>query len=147
MRSTLAPAASGFLAALGIAGLWACASPRAVQHGAAPDGADVRREEPGHRGMNAPGDAMEQGQDGGGGCSHCGSEPQGKASDASDPVETCVVSGKPLGTTGKPVVLDYEGREIRLCCQGCVEKFRADPEKYMASHRPAGGSGPAPSGR
>jgi YHS domain-containing protein len=27
--------------------------------------------------------------------------------------------------------VDYEGRRIGFCCPPCVEKFKADPEKYL----------------
>jgi YHS domain-containing protein len=32
---------------------------------------------------------------------------------------------------GDPVVMDYEGREIRFCCEGCKPKFEKDPETYL----------------
>ena len=37
-----------------------------------------------------------------------------------------------LGSMGIPVLYDYEGREIRLCCKGCVKMFEANPGKYIA---------------
>jgi YHS domain-containing protein len=53
------------------------------------------------------------------------------AVDDTYPLETCIVTGAKLGSMGAPVVYDYEGREIRFCCQGCVRKFEADPEAYV----------------
>lgn len=53
------------------------------------------------------------------------------ASDAY-PLDVCVVSGEKLGSMGEPIVIQYKGREVRLCCEGCVEEFEADPAKYMA---------------
>lgn len=47
------------------------------------------------------------------------------------PLKTCVVSGDKLGDMGKPVVLNYEGREVQLCCKGCVDDFKQDPAKYL----------------
>jgi hypothetical protein len=47
------------------------------------------------------------------------------------PLDTCPVSGEKLGTMGKPVVLQHEGREVRLCCPGCLDKFKKDPAPYM----------------
>lgn len=36
---------------------------------------------------------------------------------------------------GKPVkaelTVKHKGKEIGFCCKGCVNKFKADPEKYM----------------
>ncbi|TDU81014.1 YHS domain-containing protein [Prosthecobacter fusiformis] len=35
---------------------------------------------------------------------------------------------------GKPVKAEltttHKGKEIAFCCKGCVNKFKADPEKY-----------------
>ncbi len=47
------------------------------------------------------------------------------------PIDTCIVSGKPLGGMGDPVVIDYKGREIRFCCAGCKPKFEANPAEYL----------------
>ncbi len=53
---------------------------------------------------------------------------------AGDPylLDTCPVSGAKLGSMGKPVVVEHEGREMRFCCNGCPSKFKADPAKYLA---------------
>lgn len=51
------------------------------------------------------------------------------------PLETCVVSGEKLGQPGTdeaPVVIQYEGREVRFCCRDCVDEFKKDPAKYTA---------------
>jgi len=44
---------------------------------------------------------------------------------------TCPVMG---GKVDKdtPYKAEYKGKTIGFCCAGCVEKFEADPEKYMA---------------
>lgn len=48
------------------------------------------------------------------------------------PLTTCVVSGDKLGgDMGPPVILKYEGREIRFCCNDCVKDFKKDPAKYL----------------
>ncbi len=47
------------------------------------------------------------------------------------PLTTCVVSGEGLDSMGKPVVIEYEGREVRLCCAGCEADFRKDPRSAM----------------
>jgi YHS domain-containing protein len=47
------------------------------------------------------------------------------------PLDYCVVTGAKLGEMGKPVVMQYEGREIQFCCNGCVSKFKADPQAYL----------------
>lgn len=48
------------------------------------------------------------------------------------PLDTCPVSGEKLGSMGDPLVLAYDGREVRLCCKGCVRSFEKDPDKYWA---------------
>lgn len=45
---------------------------------------------------------------------------------------TCPVSGEELGHEGDPVVREFDGREVRFCCDDCVEKFEADPAGYLA---------------
>lgn len=46
-------------------------------------------------------------------------------------LDTCVVSGDKLGEMGKPVVFDYKGQEIKLCCKDCRKDFDKDPAKYL----------------
>jgi len=48
------------------------------------------------------------------------------------PLSTCLVSGEKLGEMGNPVVITYQGTEIRFCCKHCVETFKKDPTKYLA---------------
>jgi len=57
------------------------------------------------------------------------------ASAANDPypLDTCPVSGKKLESMDKAITLNYEGRDIRFCCAGCPDKFKADPAKYLES--------------
>jgi YHS domain-containing protein len=44
---------------------------------------------------------------------------------------TCIVSGDKLGEMGKPVVFEYKGQEIKLCCKDCRKDFDKDPAKYL----------------
>ena len=39
---------------------------------------------------------------------------------------TCPISGKLLGSMGDAIVKEYDGREVRFCCNGCVGRFEAD---------------------
>ena len=48
------------------------------------------------------------------------------------PLKTCAVGGSDLGSMGEPFELVFENRLVRLCCDGCLEDFHADPHKYMA---------------
>ncbi len=44
----------------------------------------------------------------------------------------CPVSGEPLGSMGKPYKVTVEGQDVLLCCQGCEEEIKKDPQKYLA---------------
>ena len=66
------------------------------------------------------------------------------------PLDVCLVSGKKLGSMGKPLVLRVEGRELRLCCPGCEDRLRESLPTYLkkldkASSGDRGKSSPAPS--
>jgi len=47
------------------------------------------------------------------------------------PLRKCLVSGEKLGGMGEPVNLVYKNRLIRLCCKGCVVRFKRESEKYL----------------
>lgn len=47
------------------------------------------------------------------------------------PLDTCIVAGEKLGPLSEQVISVYEGREIRTCCDKCLAKFKAEPEKYL----------------
>lgn len=47
------------------------------------------------------------------------------------PLSTCVVTGEKLGAMGKPIDYVYKNRLVRFCCKSCIEKFNADPAKYL----------------
>ncbi len=44
------------------------------------------------------------------------------------PLDTCIVSGKPLKKTVTATVL---GHEFKLCCKSCVKKLQKDPKTYV----------------
>jgi len=46
------------------------------------------------------------------------------------PLDTCPVSGGKLGEMGDPVVKEYDGREVRFCCNGCISEFEAKKDEY-----------------
>jgi hypothetical protein len=49
------------------------------------------------------------------------------------PLKTCVVSGEQFGgDLGPPIKIEYNGREVILCCKSCVKKFQREPEKYLS---------------
>ncbi|WP_422922907.1 heavy metal-binding domain-containing protein [Singulisphaera sp. PoT] len=53
----------------------------------------------------------------------------------------CPVTGKPLGSMGTPVHLDVKGRGLLICCEGCTDALKSNPDKYLAKLKPT----PAPS--
>ncbi len=42
---------------------------------------------------------------------------------------TCPVMGGPID---KAIFVEYKGKKVYFCCPGCVETFKANPEKYIA---------------
>ena len=46
-------------------------------------------------------------------------------------LKTCIVSGDELGGMGAPYVFVHDGREIKLCCKGCLKDFKKDAAKYV----------------
>jgi len=49
------------------------------------------------------------------------------------PLDTCMVTGQKLGSMGDPVEYVYKNRLIRFCCAGCIDAFKKDPAKYVAT--------------
>ena len=47
------------------------------------------------------------------------------------PLTTCPVSGAALENGG--VAKEYEGREVRFCCEGCPNRFEEDVDASLAS--------------
>lgn len=44
----------------------------------------------------------------------------------------CPVTSEPLGSMGSPLKVTVEGRDVWLCCEGCVDAIKKDPAKYLA---------------
>ncbi len=49
------------------------------------------------------------------------------------PLKTCLVSGAEIDDKGemKPHSINFEGREIKFCCKGCLPDFKKDSAKLM----------------
>jgi len=47
-------------------------------------------------------------------------------------VAVCPVSGEELGSMGDPHVVSYEGKQVKLCCDGCEEDFLKEPQKFLS---------------
>ena len=48
----------------------------------------------------------------------------------------CPVMGGPIN---KDIFIEYKGKKVYFCCDGCDDKFLADPEKYLAKLPQFGG--------
>ncbi len=48
------------------------------------------------------------------------------------PLKTCVVTDEKFGgEMGDPYVFTHEGREVKLCCKGCLDDFKKDSAKHV----------------
>ena len=52
---------------------------------------------------------------------------------ANYPLDTCVVSGEPLGEMGDAMNHIQRNRLVRLCCKSCKKDLTADPAKYLSA--------------
>ncbi len=48
------------------------------------------------------------------------------------PLDDCLVTDNQLGSMGDPVSIEYQGQEIKFCCEPCEDEFRADPDQFLA---------------
>jgi YHS domain-containing protein len=46
--------------------------------------------------------------------------------------KTCPVTDEPLGSMGAPVKVSLKGQTVFLCCAGCEEELKKEPDKYLA---------------
>jgi hypothetical protein len=56
---------------------------------------------------------------------------------ATYPLKTCLVSDEPLGSMGEaaPYIHRVAGKPDRVvfvCCEGCIDDFKANPAKFLA---------------
>ncbi len=52
--------------------------------------------------------------------------------------QVCPVTGASLGSMGKPIKVTVKGETVFLCCRGCEQAIRKDPDKYLAKLSTAG---------
>ncbi|MCD8533786.1 MAG: hypothetical protein LR011_02935 [Verrucomicrobia bacterium] len=50
---------------------------------------------------------------------------------AAYPLNTCVVSGEPLGSMGDTIDIFYQNQLVRLCCSHCIDSFHEEPQKFI----------------
>src|SRR5207302_7213353 len=60
--------------------------------------------------------------------------------------KVCPVLKNRLGTMGTPAKLLLKGQPVFLCCKGCQEEAKSDPDKMLtaAEESKKGGAAPAP---
>jgi hypothetical protein len=68
----------------------------------------------------------------GGGLSAVRNWPQSEQRGAAAQNTVCPVTGDKVGSMGKPVYVDYQGKKVGLCCKMCLGEYRADPAKFAA---------------
>lgn len=44
----------------------------------------------------------------------------------------CPVSDQALGSMGTPIKVTVEGRDVFVCCQGCVDELKTKFDEYVA---------------
>lgn len=49
----------------------------------------------------------------------------------------CPISGEDLFMMGRPLKVTRDGEAIFICCQDCLKKIQADPEKYFGADKDA----------
>jgi len=68
------------------------------------------------------------------GCSksHSASKLEGAKSDTLEEVgnKVCPVMGGKI-REGNEVKVEHEGKVYNLCCAGCIQSFKSDPDKYI----------------
>ncbi len=50
--------------------------------------------------------------------------------------KNCPVMDEPLGGMGPPLKVTGLGRDVFLCCQGCLKSLEKEPQKYLAKLPP-----------
>ena len=45
--------------------------------------------------------------------------------------QVCPITGNPLGSMGPPYKLELKGKTFFLCCDGCLEEAKQDPDKTL----------------
>jgi len=46
--------------------------------------------------------------------------------------KNCPVTDEPLGSMGVPIKVEVEGREVFVCCEGCIDELKSDFAKYSS---------------
>lgn len=76
--------------------------------------------------------SWDRGGSGGGGCGGGCCRGVNPDTQARTGAKTCPVSGEELGSMGEPVSVNIKGRTVLVCCEGCAEQLKRNPERYLA---------------
>ncbi|AGA26833.1 efflux RND transporter periplasmic adaptor subunit [Singulisphaera acidiphila] len=60
-----------------------------------------------------------------------------RASLTVDEQKVCLVTHAKLGSMGTPIPIELQGQKLWMCCEGCEEKLKGEPVKYLARLAPA----------
>jgi len=66
------------------------------------------------------------------GCSKSADTPTAASAPATQPMiaqTICPIMGNPINPE---IFVEHDGRKVYFCCKPCVEKFKADPAKYLS---------------
>jgi YHS domain-containing protein len=75
----------------------------------------------------------------------CGEATEQVSNDDGYPMTTCLVDeDSKLGSMGKPFVHVHKGVTVKFCCEGCLDDFNKEPEKYLAKLEAAKKKEPQP---
>ena len=90
------------------------------------------------------GEATEHTDDHGDGHDHGDGKQVAVSYDDGYPLTTCLVENSKLGSMGKPFVHVHKGVTVKFCCEGCLDEFNKEPEKYLAKLETAKKKQPQP---
>jgi hypothetical protein len=45
--------------------------------------------------------------------------------------KTCPVSGEPLGSMGPGIKVQVDGKDVFVCCEGCVQPLKDNPADHL----------------
>ena len=47
------------------------------------------------------------------------------------PFDYCLIMDQDLGSMGDEVSVIHDGRQLKFCCEPCIDEFNEDPKKWM----------------
>ena len=53
--------------------------------------------------------------------------------DLAEKQKICPVTKEPLGSMGTPEKVEVEGRSVFVCCAGCIDMLKENPDEYLGN--------------